>query len=110
MPINGIGQFGHSRPPMSSITSSNADSTTVGACTRPSPMSQEPISAGTELPSTGTPVSLPSWLTIMVTAMPARYPMSTGLDSRSASAPALATQPSRHSTPTAIARPAAKVA
>ena len=35
----------------------------------------------------GTPVILPSWLAIMMTATPAMYPTSTGLDSRSARKP-----------------------
>ena len=54
-----------------------------------------------------TPTSLPSWLAAMVKAMPARYPTSTGRDSRSASAPSRSTQPTRQQTPTISASAAA---
>jgi hypothetical protein len=67
-------------------------------------------SAGMPSPSTRTPVSLPSWPAIIVTATPAMYPTRIGRDSRSATNPRRAAEAARHSPPTTTARAAASPA
>jgi hypothetical protein len=71
MPIMGIGQVGRSLFPIRMPASRGSASATVGRCAAPSPERKDATSATGEPPSTGTPVTVPSWLTIMMTAIPA---------------------------------------
>ena len=77
-PINGIGAFGATRAPTNKNANTATASASVGRCVRSSAPRNAPTCATSDSPSTGTPVTFVSWLTIMKTATPARYPMSTG--------------------------------
>ena len=68
--ISGPGSRGASRASISSTTSTAADNATVGQCTSPSPLMNDRTSSMNSSPSTDIPVTLPSWLPIMITATP----------------------------------------
>ena len=71
IPTIGTGQVGRSREPTIMPTSRGSASATVGRCASPSPVRNDATSARVVSPSTGTPVTLSSWPTIMMTEMPA---------------------------------------
>ena len=71
---------------------------------------KRPQLADEGVPVTGTPVTLPSCPTIMITAMPARYPTRIGADNTSATNPSRSAQPATASTPTTMAKAAASAA
>ncbi len=107
---NGPGTRGVRHASTTSVASTAAASNTVGQCQSPRCAASDRICAATSLPDIGTPVTAPSWLTIMVPAIPAKYPTSTGLDNISASTPSLASAAARHTPPTSTASTAARAA
>ena len=61
-----------------------------------------------ESPATSNPLTLPIWLVIMMTATPAMYPTSTGLESRSPMNPSLSSHATMAHAPQRRARSAAR--
>ena len=72
MAMSITGQRGNSREPTNRTSNSTAASVSVATLSPPSPVTNDASWAGTVSPSTSTPVTLPSWLPIMLTATPAR--------------------------------------
>jgi len=79
----------------------------VGRCASPSWVARERNSSTGPSPSIARPVTLPDWEITMSSAIPVRYPVRTGRESRLARNPRRATQPTRHTMPTAAASTAA---
>ena len=69
--MSGPGQRGAKRWKAKSTTSTPSASSTVGTWTSPRCVTAYLTSWRKESPSTWSPVTLPSWLTIMSAAMPA---------------------------------------
>ena len=68
--MRGPGSRGTTRASASSTTSTATDNATVGQCTPSSPLMNDRTWSTNSSPSTETPVTLPSWLPIMMTATP----------------------------------------
>ena len=68
--IRGPGSRGTNRASASSTTSTAADKAIVGQCTPSSPLMNDRTWSTNSSPSTDIPVTLPSWLPIMITATP----------------------------------------
>ena len=84
MTTRGTGTRGNRGVSTRSSTATVSPMATVGQDTPTAALpANEPMSSRKESPATSTPVTLPSWLVIMMTATPAMYPMSTGRESRS---------------------------
>ena len=71
----------------------------VGQCNSSSPSTNDRIWSRNSSPSTETPVTLPNWLPIMMTATPVMYPISTGCESRSARNPNRTRPATKHIAP-----------
>jgi hypothetical protein len=69
--ISGPGIRGASHPNTSNTTRTDTANTTVGQCTPPNPAMNDPTWSRNSSPSTSTPLTLPSWLAIMMAATPA---------------------------------------
>ena len=69
--IRAPGRRGARRPSSSRTASTAADNATVGQCTPPRPATNDRIWSRNSSPSTETPLTLPSWLAIMMAATPA---------------------------------------